>query len=98
MVRHSPAHGWPAAAFRLGWTPRPLRPANDNRADLTEADAVLAAALRLFAASGMGAAARAEELADDAFTAGDLAAAARWVEVCRTLDDRRARRYVARRG
>lgn len=96
-MRLSPAHGWPRAVLALRSAPRrPLRPANDNRAEPTEADAVLAAALRLFAANGMGAARRAEQLAVDAREAGDMEAFARWVEVCRTLDGRRARRFAGR--
>ena len=85
-MRLSPAHGWPRAVLVLRRAPaRPLRAANDNRAEPTEADAVLAAALRLFAANGMGAARRAQELAEDARAAGDTEAFARWVEVCRAL-------------
>ena len=66
------------------------RAANDDPLR-DEADAVLAAALRHFAAHGLAAADRAEEKARQAATAGDRAARDRWLEICATLDPRRAR-------
>lgn len=98
MVRFSSAHGWPQAAFALEWKRGPLRAANDNRSAPTADDAVLAAALRLFAANGLGAAARAEQLALDADEAGDPVAFDRWVAVCRALDRPRTRMLLARRS
>jgi hypothetical protein len=96
MLRLAPSHGWPRAAFALELKRGPLRAANDNPAKPTEADAVLAAALRLFAANGLSAAVRAEELALDAIEAGDREAEQRWLAVCRTLDRQRARQLLAR--
>lgn len=96
MLRLAPSHGWPRAAFALELKRGPLRAANDNPAGTAEADAVLAAALRLFAANGLSAAARAEELVLDAIEAGDREAEQRWLAVCRTLDRPRAVRLLAR--
>jgi len=96
MLRFAPAHGWPRAAFALEYRRRPLRAANDNRCD-SGADDTLAAALRLFAANGLSAAARAAQLSLNADAAGDPLAAGRWAEVCRTLDRSEARRLASRR-
>lgn len=98
MIRHTPAFGWPKAAFACDLKRGPLRAANDNRAKATEADAVLAAALRLFAANGLATPQRAEDLALEALAAGDLAAHDRWAAVCGTFDRRRAARLLARRS
>jgi hypothetical protein len=76
-----------ARALRV---PAITRAANDDPLR-DEADAVLAAALRHFAAHGLAAADRAEEKARKAATAGDCAARDRWLEICATLDPRRAR-------
>ena len=62
------------------------------------ADAVLAAALRHFAAHGLAAADRAAEKARQAATAGDRAARDHWLEICATLDPRRARELARELG
>ncbi len=73
------------------------RPANDNGAALpgrktgandsaAHEDALLAAALRLFAAHGLSAAQRACEAAEIAAAGGDSAGAEWWIAVCAMLD------------
>ncbi|KUR70304.1 hypothetical protein AQZ52_15755 [Novosphingobium fuchskuhlense] len=90
----SPCLNWGRLRLRAM---RVARPANDNGAALpgrktgandTEAhdEAVLAAALRLFAAHGLSAAQRAGEAAEIAAAGGDSAGAAWWVAVCAMLD------------
>ncbi|MBX9884288.1 MAG: hypothetical protein K2X68_04875 [Novosphingobium sp.] len=82
-------------------------PANDNGAALaarkasandTEAhdEALLAAALRLFAAHGLSAAQRACEAAEIAAAGGDSARAEWWIGVCAMLDGPLARACAAR--
>ena len=72
----------------------PSQPSNDNGEPIDET--MLHAALRHFAAHGMGAARAAAEEAERSLAADDRAGYNRWLEVCRTLDRRMARR-VARR-
>lgn len=83
------------------------RPANDNGAALagrktsandTDAheEALLAAALRLFAAHGLSAALRACEAAEIAAAGGDSAGAEWWIAVCAMLDGPLARACAAR--
>ena len=71
------------------------RPVNDNApadaSDLFDPEGVLAAALKLFAAHGMAAAARACEAARIAEATGDAEGVVWWLEVCRALDRRMAR-------
>lgn len=100
---------WGAVRPRALKTPRP---ANDDGAALaarnagandTDAqdDALLAAALRLFAAHGLSAAQRACEAAEIAAEGGDSAGAAWWIAVCATLDGPKAKalqRAVAARA
>lgn len=74
-----------------------LRAANENRAEVTAADETLAAALRLFAAHGMAAAARACQKAEAAEDRGDAGGVEWWMAVCRTLDRRMAHDYSMRR-
>lgn len=74
------------------------RAANDNRRDFAggrplandENQAILHAALRQFAAHGIGAATHARAQAEDAFFAGDRQTYQWWLAVCRTLDRRMA--------
>ena len=61
------------------------RAANDNRAD-PAGDALLRAALRLFAEHGLGAGQRAQTEAENAFFAGNRASYRWWLAVTRTLD------------
>lgn len=94
--------------------PRALRvprPVNDNGAaiaarktgandSLAHDDALLAAALRLFAAHGLSAAQRACEAAEIAADGGDSSGAEWWIAVCGMLDGPMAkalqRAYAAR--
>jgi hypothetical protein len=59
--------------------------ANDNRAD-PAGDALLRAALRLFAEHGLGAGQRAQTQAEEAFFAGNRASYRWWLAVTRTFD------------
>lgn len=95
----SPCLNWGSNRTRGG---RRTQPANDNGAALaarkaaagdgaandTEAhdEALLTAALRLFAAHGLSAAQRACEAAEIAASGGDSASAEWWIAVCATLD------------
>jgi hypothetical protein len=86
---------------------QPLAGANDNAVP-TQFDALgdtlsgdaLPAALRHFAAHGLGAARQAMEAAERAARHGDEQGCARWREICRVLDQRMAEdldRLLARR-
>ncbi len=59
--------------------------ANDDLSD-SEGEALLRAALRLFAAHGLGAARHAQAAAEAAFFGGDRASYRWWLSVTRTLD------------
>lgn len=83
---------------------RSPRAANDNGAALTgrrtgandtkaKDDALLAAALRLFAAHGLSAAERACEAAEIAADGGDSAGAEWWIAVCAMLDGPMAKAF-----
>jgi hypothetical protein len=63
-----------------------LTAANDNRALAGAEDLMLHAALRHFAAHGLGAAREARKQAEKAFFAGDRPSYDWWLGVCRTLD------------
>lgn len=63
--------------------------ANDN-AESGASDAMLEAALRHFAAHGLGAAHAARAEAEAAFLAGDRVTSDRWLGICRLLDRRMA--------
>jgi hypothetical protein len=82
---------------------RVLRPvavraaANDNAGGIGN-DRMLRAALRHFAAHGLGAAEAARATAESAFFAGDRAEYRWWLGICRILDRRMADAVVARRG
>lgn len=101
MLHFAPRYGIISPCLHWGMprtrTVRLLRPANDNGAALagrrssandTEAheEALLAAALRLFAAHGLSAAQRACEAAEIATAGGDSAGAEWWIAVCAMLD------------
>ncbi|MFO1256007.1 MAG: hypothetical protein U1E37_10105 [Sphingomonadaceae bacterium] len=85
-----PAHLTRAAQGRLA-----ARAANDN-GDAARHELALRNALRHFAAHGLRAAEDAAERATLAHRAGDHAEMTRWIEICRTLDGRRAARLCAR--
>ena len=91
---------------------RLARPANDNgaalpgkreganddslEARLAREDALLTAALRMFAAHGLSAARRACEAAEIAAASGDKVGARWWIAVCASLDSAMARDCAAR--
>lgn len=68
------------------------RAANDNGDPGVKDDAVLRAALRHFAAHGLGAAIAALGEAERAKAAGDMQSRDWWMGICRTLDRRLADR------
>ena len=65
-----------------------LRAANDNGDHAFGSDAMLRAAIKHFARHGVGAAAHAKALAEEAFFADDRDAYLWWLGVCRALDRR----------
>lgn len=82
------------------------RAANDNMRDFAaglplagdETQAILHAALRQFAAHGIGAAAHARQQAEQAFFAGDRQTYQWWLGICRTLDRRMASALANKAG
>ena len=70
---------------------------NDNGVD-PEGDALLRAALRMFAAHGLGAGHRAQEQAEAAFFAGERERYRWWLAVTRTLDRKLAVELAGRMG
>jgi hypothetical protein len=70
------------------------RAANDNRPGQRGGDHMLHAALRHFAAHGLGAAREARKQAEKAFFTGDRQSYDWWLGVCRTLDRRLAAQLV----
>ena len=86
------------ARFALAMpTPRPVEAVNDNGAD-PGGDALLRAALRLFADHGLGAGHRAQTEAEAAFFSGDRARYRWWLAVTRTLDRKLAVELAGRMG
>jgi hypothetical protein len=71
--------------------------ANDNRPSPVD-DALLRAALRLFAEHGLGAGQRAQAQAEDAFFAGNRESYRWWLAVTRTLDRKLAVELTGRTG
>jgi hypothetical protein len=111
MLHFAPRYGIISPCLHWGTVrPRALRvprAVNDNGAALaarkagandSEAhdDALLTAALRLFAAHGLSAAQRACEAAEIAAESGDSAGAEWWLAVCAMLDGPLARACAAR--
>jgi len=99
MLHFAPRYG--RAAPQLTGKPAALPlPCNDNAAnDLSvrfDEAKVLAAALRLFAAHGLSAAANAGQRAEEAAHRDDETETAWWLAVCRMLDRRLARELTAR--
>jgi hypothetical protein len=73
--------------------------ANDNHCGNRDGnDKMLRAALRHFAAHGLGAAEVARVNAEHAFFAGDRSQYRWWLGICRMLDRRMADAVAARRG
>jgi hypothetical protein len=111
MLHFAPRYGIVSPCLTWGLRPRRAvtvrRPANDNGAALpgtregandhgVHEDALLAAALRLFAAHGLSAARRACEAAEIAAASGDMVGAKWWIAVCASLDSAMARDCAAR--
>ena len=76
---------------------QPVEAANDNGAD-PQGDALLRAALRLFADHGLGAGHRAQTAAEAAFFIGDRERYRWWLAVTRTLDRKLAVELAGRMG
>lgn len=99
MLRFAPRYGRISPCLVQPWQVRLGQPrrraANDNprshRLAGSESDAILADALKLFAAHGFAAARHAAEQARAAHASGDEAQASWWSAVCRTLDRGEAR-------
>lgn len=92
-LRFSPARTITGSPIARALARRSLaRAANDNGDPGVKDDAVLHAALRHFAAHGLGAAMTALREAQRAEADGDLQANAWWMGICRTLDRRLADR------
>jgi hypothetical protein len=68
--------------------------ANDNGHPLLSSDTMLRAALKHFAAHGLGAAENARQHAEQAFFAGDRSSYLWWLGICRALDRRLAARLT----
>lgn len=104
MLHFAPRYGRVARQL-TGRPSAPLSAVNDNPAnDIAsppahgEDAAMLAAALRLFAAHGLSAARQAEHRAEAAARLGDAEETAWWLGVCRMLDRRLARDLAARQA
>jgi len=102
MVRFAPRYGIISPCMARPVLGRHLRAVNDNAEDWTgswqQQDAALDSALRLFAAHGFSAAARARDAAVIADANGDAERGQFWLEVCRILDRRMARDFKTRRS
>lgn len=101
MVRFAPRYGIISPCMARPILGRHLRAANDNAAAWSSSEgrhhAALDAALRLFAAHGFAAAARARDAALIAEANDDPERASFWLAVCHTLDRGTARDLVRRR-
>ena len=89
MLHFAPRHGIISPCLTRAQGRRLSRPANDNIGAREEA--LLEAALRMFAAHGLSAALRACEAAEIAAAGGDHEGAAWWLEVCAAFDSALAR-------
>jgi hypothetical protein len=91
-IRYAAAHpaAIPVTLTRAGLARISRIPANDN-GDAGKRDQVLRNALLHFAEHGLRAAEDAGERAQVAAASGNSAESARWLEICRALDARRAR-------
>ena len=76
---------------------QPAEAVNDNGAD-PQGDALLRAALRLFADHGLGAGHRAQTEAEAAFFSGDRERYRWWLAITRTLDRKLAVELAGRMG
>ncbi|CAM4001824.1 HTH tetR-type domain-containing protein [Novosphingobium lubricantis] len=101
MLRFAPRYGIISPCLARPILGRHLRAVNDNAdawsGSWSQQNAALDSALRLFAAHGFSAAARARDAAEIARISGDAGRADFWLEVCRTLD-RRMAGEISRQG
>ncbi|KHS43217.1 MULTISPECIES: hypothetical protein [Novosphingobium] len=97
MLRFAPRYGIISPCLSRRIQARHLRAVNDNGAGSICQDEALDAALRLFAAHGFSAAARARDAAVIAERSGEPSRVEFWVEVCATLDRRMARDFLKRK-
>lgn len=95
-IRFAAARHGDSCVRRVLGAARPRRAVNDN-AGGTNDDRMLRAALRHFAAHGLGAAEAARSNAETAFFAGDSTEYRWWLDICRMLDRRMAEAVAARR-
>jgi hypothetical protein len=107
MLHFAPRYGIVSPCLTRSAGQRLRRPANDNGGDQTprnsanddigtREEALLEAALRMFAAHGLSAALRACEAAEIAAASGDCEGADWWLSVCATFDGAMARAFKAR--
>lgn len=97
MLRFAPRYGIISPCLSRKIEARHLRAVNDNGARPLCQDEALDTALRLFAAHGFSAAARARDAAVIAERSGEPGRVEFWVEVCATLDRRMARDFLERK-
>ncbi|MBB4615195.1 hypothetical protein [Novosphingobium taihuense] len=101
MLRFAPRYGIISPCLSRSIQGRHLRAVNDNAENWSgswaQQDEALDTALRLFAAHGFSAAARARDAAVIAEHSGEAGRVEFWVEVCATLDRRMARDFMKRR-
>jgi|MedtruStandDraft_1076414.scaffolds.fasta_scaffold30627_2 hypothetical protein len=95
-IRFAAARRGDSVVRRVLSTTAPCSAANDNMAP-GAGDMMLRAALRHFAAHGLGAAEAARVNAEAAFFAGDRIEYRWWLGICRMLDRRMAEAAAARR-
>lgn len=102
MLRFAPRYGIISPCMARPILGRHVRAVNDNAEEWCgswpQEGAALDSALRLFAAHGFAAAARARDAAIIAERDGDGDRAEFWLEVCRTLDRRMARDFSRARS
>lgn len=96
-IRFAAARRWDSCVGHVLGLAKIRRAANDNTRTADD-DRMLRAALRHFAAHGLGAAEAARAEAEAAFFAGDSEQYRWWLGICRMLDRRMADAVRARRG
>lgn len=97
MLRFAPRYGIISPCLSRRIEARHLRAVNDNTDLWSRQGEALDTALRLFAAHGFSAAARARDAAVIAERSGEPGRVEFWVEVCATLDRRMARDFLKRK-
>lgn len=101
MLRFAPRYGIISPCMARPILGRHVRAVNDNAEEWCgswpQQSEALDTALRLFAAHGFSAAARARDAALIAERGGDDGRVGFWMEVCKTLDRRMAREFAQAR-